>query len=196
MISHLYTNVTDLKDLSGSLLQLRQQSSEACESITLPSWCLDPHLSNVFTGLSNATASINKCVIGQRLLIILCYSDELSSCPWAKETPTKRPWDSVLEINWLSLMELAFSFLFPFCPHYLLLTSLLLVLCFSSAWRHSTAALPPPAVGGGKGLPDAQASQDGEGEEAGGRYQGETAFLFSSTYSLSCLSDPLYILDM
>lgn len=93
-------------------------------------------------------------------------------------------------------MELAFSFLFPFCPHYLLLTSLLLVLCFSSAWRHSTAALPPPAVGGGEGLPDAQASQDGEGEEAGGRYQGETAFLSTSTYSLSWLSDPVYVLDM
>lgn len=79
------------------------------------------------------------------------------------------------EINWLSLMELAFSFLFPFCPHYLLLTSLLLVLCFPSAWLHATAALPPPAVGGGEGLPDAQASQDPEGDEAGGRHPGEAA---------------------
>lgn len=72
-------------------------------------------------------------------------------------------------------MELAFSFLFPFCPHYLLLTFLLLALCFPAAWLHSAAARPPPAVGGGEGLPDAQASQDPAGEEAGGRCPGETA---------------------
>lgn len=88
------------------------------------------------------------------------------------------------EINWLSLMELAFSFLFPFCPRYLLLTSLSLVLRFPSAWRHATAALPPPAVGGGEGLPDAQASEDPEGEEAGGRYQGETARAYRHVFTL------------
>lgn len=93
------------------------------------------------------------------------------------------------EINWLSLVELAFSFLFPFCPHYLLLTFLWLVLCFFLAWLHSTGALPPPAGGGGERLPDAQTFQDREGEEAGGCYQGKTGY--SSTYLLSCC---LYLL--
>lgn len=88
------------------------------------------------------------------------------------------------EINWLSLMELAFSFLFPFCPHYLLLTSLLLVLCFPPAWRNATAARAPPAGGGGEGLPDAQASQDPEDEEAGGRCQGEAARAYRHVFAL------------
>lgn len=88
------------------------------------------------------------------------------------------------EINWLSLVELAFSFLFPFCPHYLLLTVLWLVLCFSSAWLHSTGALPPPAGGGGERFPDAPAIQDREGEEAGVCDRGTTGR--SSTCLLSC----------
>lgn len=93
------------------------------------------------------------------------------------------------EINWLSLVELAFSFLFPFCPHYLLLTFLWLFLCFSSAWLHSTGAPPPPAGGAAERLPDAPAVQDREGEEAGVCDQGTTGH--SSTYSLSCC---LYLL--
>lgn len=106
-----------------------------------------------------------------------------------KRCQPERPWDSaggggVGGINWLSLAELAFSFLFPFCPHYLLLTFLWLVLCFSSAWLHSTGALAPPAGGGRGRLPDAQAVQDREGEEAGGCDQGTAGR--SSTYLLSC----------
>lgn len=95
------------------------------------------------------------------------------------------------EINWLSLGELAFSFLFPFCPHYLLPTFPWLVLCFSSAWLHSTGAPPPPAGGGGEGLSDAQAFQDREGEEAGGCYQGMAGY--RSTYLPSCCLDFLFV---
>lgn len=103
-----------------------------------------------------------------------------------KVTPTKRPWESLLEINWLSLMELAFCSLSPFGCHYSPLS--FLVLCISpssSALRRVARALPPPAVGGCERFSNSQAAENWEGEGASAHHQGEALTVYSSTYLLS-----------
>lgn len=83
-------------------------------------------------------------------------------------------------------MELEFSFPSPFVLIICCSRSCGLLSAFPSAWLHSAGARPHPAGGGGERLPDAQALQDPEGEEAGGCHQGTTGY--SSTYLLSgCL---------
>lgn len=78
------------------------------------------------------------------------------------------------EINWLSLMELAFSSLFPFGPHYSPLSFLVLPSSpSSSALQRTVRALPPPAVSSGERFSNSQAAEDGEGGAAGAHHQGE-----------------------
>lgn len=80
------------------------------------------------------------------------------------------------EINWLSLMELAFSSLVPFGPHYsplsffVTLPSLPLSL---SAFCCAVGALPPPAACSCKRLSNSQAAEDGEGGATSAHRQGE-----------------------
>lgn len=82
--------------------------------------------------------------------------------------------NSVWEINWLSLMELAFSSLFQFGPHYSPLAFLFLPASpSSSALECTVRALPPPAVSSGERFSDSKAAEDGEGGAAGAHYQGK-----------------------
>lgn len=122
----------------------------------------------------------NKWVTAHQLLVILLiifyYNDELwvHLCSSTKQMPTKRPWESAWEINWLSLMELAFSSLFPFGPHYSPLSSLVLPSSSSPQVLQPTVrALPPPAAGSCERFSDSQTAEDWESGTAGAHHQGE-----------------------
>lgn len=98
----------------------------------------------------------------------------VSACVDALNRCQPEDLENLWEINWLSLMELAFSSLFPFGPHYSPLSFLVPPSSSASSAFHRTArALPPPAGGSRERFSHSQAAEDREGDAAGAHHQGE-----------------------
>lgn len=98
----------------------------------------------------------------------------VSACVDALNRCQPEDLENLWEINWLSLMELAFSSLFPFGPHYSPLSFLVPPSSpSSSAFRCSVRALPPPAGSRCERFSHSQAAEDREGDAVGAHHQGE-----------------------